>query len=71
MTIIDQLISAIEKSGKSQYTLARETGISRVSIGYILRREKVPSLDSLERLAKCVGFRLTLAPRKSLTRVQR
>lgn len=42
--------------------LARETGIARETLYKVTRREGNPTLDTIGRLAKALGFRLTLAP---------
>lgn len=42
--------------------LARETGIARETLYKVTRGEGNPTLDTISRLAKSLGFRLTLAP---------
>lgn len=42
--------------------LARETGISRESLYKIMRGEGNPTLDTISKLARSLGFRLTLTP---------
>ena len=45
--------------------LARETGIARETLYKITRGEGNPTLDTISRLAKSLGFRLTLIPLSS------
>lgn len=42
--------------------LARETGIARETLYKVTRGEGNPTLDTVGRLARALGFRLTLAP---------
>lgn len=42
--------------------LARDTGISRESLYKIMRGEGNPTLDTISKLARSLGFRLTLTP---------
>lgn len=42
--------------------LARDTGISRESLYKITRGEGNPTLDTISKLARSLGFRLTLTP---------
>ncbi len=42
--------------------LARETGIARETLYKVTRGEGNPTLDTISKLAKALGFRLTLEP---------
>jgi plasmid maintenance system antidote protein VapI len=52
------LILAIEKSAKSTYLLAKESGVSASVIGRFIRKERDLTLSTASKLAQAVGLRV-------------
>ena len=57
--IYDDIRQAIEASGKSRYRLWQETGISQAQLCSFMAGTKGLSVEALERLADCLGLRIT------------
>lgn len=62
--IYDEIREAIVKGGKSRYRIARETGISESALSLFMHGKRGLSGDRLERIAKSLGFTITLKKRK-------
>ena len=54
-----KLKELLEKTGWSEYKLAKESGLSESTVANIFRRNTVPSIATLE--AICNGFGITLS----------
>ena len=54
-----KLKELLEKTGWSEYKLAKESGLSESTVANIFRRNTVPSIATLE--AICNGFWITLS----------
>lgn len=54
-----KLKELLEKTGWSEYKLAKESGLSESTVANIFRRNTVPSIATLE--AICSGFGITLS----------
>ena len=63
-TILDSLRRAIEASKKSRYQLWRETGIDQGQLSRLMQGKSGLSVDSLERLAKALGLKITITPKR-------
>lgn len=56
------LKAAINKSGLTQYKIARDTGVLATALGRFMRGESSLRLDKAERLAAYLGLRLVPDP---------
>ena len=54
-----RIVSLREQRGWSQEHVARRAGIHRVTLANIERGVKQPTLDTLDRLARALGIKLT------------
>lgn len=64
-SIIDQLKAAIrqaERRGVTRYQISKGAGIAYSVMARIARGENLPRLDTAEKIAAVIGFRLTLLP---------
>lgn len=55
----ERLRKLLDKSGWSEYRLAKNCGLSQSTLANIFRRNTVPSISTLESI--CNGFGITLA----------
>jgi putative transcriptional regulator len=53
--VLHRLKEVLEKKGKSQYWLARETGITNNSINAYVNGKVEPSLTNLSKIAEALG----------------
>lgn len=56
--VINSIVRARIKKGWSQRDLARECGMKQAAIARIEKLQVIPRLDTVARLAACVGVRL-------------
>ncbi len=61
-SIVDQLRTAIEKSGETQYAIAQATGVSQSVLNRFINGERGISLETAAKL--CQHLDLDLAPRR-------
>ena len=54
-SIVDQLRKAIEKSGETQYSLSKATGVDQSVLSRFLHGERTISLETAARLCKHLG----------------
>jgi transcriptional regulator with XRE-family HTH domain len=57
-SIVDQLRKAIEKSGETQYSLSKATGVDQSVLSRFLHGERTISLETAARLCKHLGLEL-------------
>lgn len=62
--MLDQIINAIETSGKTCYRIAQESGISQGQLSRLISGERGLSLDNLERLAKALDLEIVIKPKR-------
>jgi transcriptional regulator with XRE-family HTH domain len=62
--ILDQIRKAIRAGDKSRYRIAQETGIPESQLSRLMSGEKGLSIESLERLADCLGLEVTIRPKR-------
>lgn len=53
-------IAQAERSGMTRYAIAKATGMPQSQIGRVASGETVPKLDTAERIASAIGYRLTI-----------
>ena len=70
LKISDQIRSAIESSGVSQYEIWKATGVSKTSLSRFTRGQRVLSLDAVDALAEYFGWKLDLGKQKKPKRKQ-
>ena len=58
MTLADQLRQAIRDSGKTQYMIAKDTGISQPMINRFTNGERGISLETADKLMEHLGLEL-------------
>ena len=58
-TMTDVLKTAIERSGKTRYQIAKDTGILQTSLSRFMRGETSLRLDKADVLAEYLGLELT------------
>lgn len=61
--VYEHLRAALVASGKSQYQLERDSGVSRSRINAFLLAKSAPDVASVEKLANCIGLQLGLIAR--------
>ena len=61
--ILDELQRRIQASGKSRYALSKETGIEESALSRFMAGTRGLSIDSIEKLAKALGFELVMRKR--------
>ena len=62
--IYDDIRKAIADHDKSRYRLSQEAGISQGQLSEFMAGTKGLSVESLERLAECLGLEIIARPRK-------
>ena len=69
--VVDQLIACRKEMNMTQQDIADATGIQRSNVARLELKKNGASLDSLDRIAKCLGLRLNItverADKKSVT----
>ncbi|MEP0846209.1 MAG: helix-turn-helix transcriptional regulator [Phycisphaerae bacterium] len=63
MAIIEELLTAIERDGRTQYELARDSGVAASQISRLRHGLRTIHLDTAERLAQALGLELREIPR--------
>lgn len=64
-SIVDELRRAIaraERRGQTRYAIAKAAKMPRSQMTRIASGENVPKLDTAERVAQVIGYRLALVP---------
>jgi DNA-binding phage protein len=64
-SIVDELQRAIaqaEKRGMTRYAIAKAARMPQSQVGRIASGESVPKLDTAQRVAQVIGFRLAIIP---------
>jgi len=67
-TLQRQLMDALrraERSGLTRYRLSKLTGISQAGLSHFARGRKIPKVDTADKIAYALGYRITLTPKKS------
>lgn len=59
MDVLERLRVLLDERGWTEYRLAKECGLSESTIANIFRRNRVPSITTLESI--CNGFGITLS----------
>ena len=65
VSAVEQFRRAIrqaERRGVTRYQISKATGMPQSQIGRIASGENVPKLDTAERVAAAIGYRLTIVP---------
>ncbi len=58
--IIQLLKEAREKKGLSKYLIAQKSGLSQQAIGYMEKGHRIPSLETVLRIAKAMNVDLAV-----------
>jgi len=58
MTLADQLRSAIARSGRSEYEIATDSGVSQGSVTRFMRGERDWTLGTADQVAEVLGLEL-------------
>jgi DNA-binding phage protein len=61
--IVEQLRQAIRAAGRrgvSQYRLARLSGVSQAQLSKLLSEERIPRLDTAEKIVRALGAQLSI-----------
>ena len=61
-TLLEQLISAIEKSEKTRYRIALESGVAASQLSRLVNGEMGMSVKNVELVAECLGLEIVLRP---------
>ena len=64
VAVRDDLVSAIQRDGRSVYEIARQTGVPQSSLSRFINGERGLSFESLESLASVLGLELRVTPRR-------
>jgi len=62
--ILDQVRRAIKASGTTRYAISKATGIPQSQLARLMTGEKGLSIESLERLANCLGLEIVIRPKR-------
>jgi len=62
--MIEQIRRALEASGKTRYRISQESGISQGQLSRLVSGERGLTVDTLERLAECLGLEITIRPKR-------
>lgn len=65
--IVAQLIVRRKQMGLTQRDLADKTGLKQAAIARLEREAVIPRLDTLEKIAKALGLKLTLVDEEACT----
>ena len=66
--LVDTMRQAVERSGKSRYRIAKESGVSAGQLSRLVSGERGLNVDTIERLADYLGLRITVAPKAKTTK---
>jgi transcriptional regulator with XRE-family HTH domain len=66
--ILDTIRKEIARGKKSRYAIAREIGISEGHLSRLMDGTKGLSIDTLERVADCLGLKITIEPKRKKKR---
>ena len=64
MEILDSIRQAIERSGKTQYRIAKDMGLNESHLSKFVRGEAGLSFERLVALVKYLGMELIIRPKK-------
>ncbi len=67
----DQIRAAVEASDLSRYRISKETDIDAGSLCRFIQGQVGLSLDSLDRLAECIGLRIVVDGPKAKPRTKK
>lgn len=59
-TITEQVIAAIESAEISRYEIAKQTGVSQAALSRFVNGTRSLTIESLDKLAECLGIRLVV-----------
>jgi len=66
--LLDTIRKEIARGKKSRYVIAREIGISEGHLSRLMDGTKGLSIDTLERVADCLGLKITIEPKRKKKR---
>jgi transcriptional regulator with XRE-family HTH domain len=66
--LIDAIRRAVENCDKTQYRIAKESGVSSGQLSRLVRGERGMTVDTIERLADYLGLRITIEPKAKTTK---
>jgi len=64
----DQIRHAIETCGKTRYQIAKESGVDAATLCRFVQGKHGLLMDSLDRVAECIGLRVVLAKKPTKRR---
>jgi transcriptional regulator with XRE-family HTH domain len=64
MDVLDAIRQAIDRSGRTRYRIARDTGLDESNLSKLMRGEAGLSIESLTKLAEYLGLELVVRPKK-------
>jgi transcriptional regulator with XRE-family HTH domain len=62
--LVEQLIQAIEKSGKTRYEISKATGVAQSQLSRLVHGENRMNIDNIERVAAYLEFEVVLSPKR-------
>ena len=65
--VLDEIRKAMKASGKTRYSLWKETGIDQSHLFKLWNGEAGLSVENLEKLAEALGLEITIRPAKRKT----
>ena len=63
--VLDQIRKAITDSGKSQYRISKDTGISKSRLSKLMNKHNGLSIEALEQLAEYLGYEIRIIKSKT------
>ena len=62
--IIERIRRAVDASGKTRYRLSKESGVSEAQLSRLMSGKRGLSVDTVERLAQCLGLEIKIRCRQ-------
>ena len=61
--LVDSIRQAVEASGKTQYRIAKESGVSAGQLSRLVSGERAMTVNTIERLADYLDLRISIEPK--------
>lgn len=62
-SLLNSIRQAVEKSGKTRYRIAKESGVSAGQLSRLVNGQRGMTVETIERLADYLELRITIEPK--------